>query len=166
MTIPKTVIEALVGVEPNSALADACQARREILKLSQASYDAIITPADPGGLSHAERAALAVRMARLNADAALAAHYQERLKASGDTAALALIATPGSATDHGPRLNAIVRHIDLLTCEPKEATRADIQALKDAGLSEPDIVRLSELAAFLNYQARVIAGFRLLRSAA
>jgi uncharacterized protein YciW len=29
-------------------------------------------------------------------------------------------------------------------------------------LSEPDIVRLAELIAFVNYQARVIAGLRLL----
>ena len=57
----------------------------------------------------------------------------------------------------------MARHADLLTLAPRKATRADITALKDAGVSEADIVRLSELAAFVNYQQRVIAGVRLLK---
>jgi uncharacterized protein YciW len=32
-----------------------------------------------------------------------------------------------------------------------------------AGVSEADIVRLSELGAFVNYQLRVLAGLRLLK---
>jgi uncharacterized protein YciW len=46
---------------------------------------------------------------------------------------------------------------------PREATRQDIEALKVVGLSEADIVRLSELAAFVNYQLRVVAGLKLLK---
>ena len=44
----------------------------------------------------------------------------------------------------------------------KSIAAADISALKDAGISEDDIVRLSELTAFVNYQARVSRGLRLL----
>jgi uncharacterized protein YciW len=58
----------------------------------------------------------------------------------------------------------MARHADRLTLAPREATRQDIAALTAAGITEPDIVRLSELAAFVNYQLRVVAGLRLLKA--
>ena len=57
----------------------------------------------------------------------------------------------------------MARHADLLTTAPREATRQDIERLKAAGVAEPDIVRLAELAAFVNYQLRVIAGLKVLK---
>jgi uncharacterized protein YciW len=57
--------------------------------------------------------------------------------------------------------NALARHADLLMLEPRKATRQDVETLKTAGVSEADIVRLSELAAFVNYQLRVVAGVKL-----
>jgi uncharacterized protein YciW len=146
-------------------LAAALSARTEIFGLSEASHAAVLTPAAPGGLSHTERAALAARMARRNGDDALARHYEALLARSGAAPDVAAIAYP-AVRPKSPRLAAIVRHIDLLTTEPRSASRADIEALKAAGIAEPDIVRLSELAAFVNYQARVIAGLRLLKATA
>jgi CMD domain protein len=157
------IIEELAGVRPGSPVAQTLLARMDIMDLSQASYDAIIQPREPGGLSHAERAALAARMARQNADETLAEHYMGKLRESCADPKLNEPLLPGEIDKYGKRLNAIVRHMDLLTREPKKATRADIEALKDAGISEPDIVRLSELAAFVNYQVRVIAGLKKLR---
>jgi uncharacterized protein YciW len=55
-----------------------------------------------------------------------------------------------------------MRHVDLVTQSPKSATRGHIDALRDAGVAEADIVRLAELIAFVNYQLRVVAGLRLL----
>ena len=63
------------------------------------------------------------------------------------------------------RIAAILAHSDLLTLRPRDATRGDIEALKAAGVEEPDIVRLAELAAFVNYQARVIRGLQALGGA-
>ena len=57
----------------------------------------------------------------------------------------------------------MARHADLLTISPREASRGDIEALKAAGVAEPDIVRLAELAAFVNYQLRVVAGLKVLK---
>lgn len=156
------VIEEILGVVPGSALAEALQQRQEIMRLSQASHDAVIIPREPGGLSHAERAALAARMAHQNREEALAALYATRV----DGAALRPIAGGADAPSADRRLAAIVRHVDLLTRSPRDATKGDIEALTAAGLSEPDIVRLSELIAFVNYQVRVIAGLRLLKGAA
>jgi uncharacterized protein YciW len=76
------------------------------------------------------------------------------------------IAAPSPASPVGaddPRLAAIVRHVDLVTLTPGRATRDDIDALRDAGLNEDDIVTLSGIIAFVNYQARVAAGLRMLK---
>jgi CMD domain protein len=157
------IIEELAGVRFGSPLARALLARMDIMKLSQASYDAIIRPRKPGGVSHAERAALAARMARQNADETLAEHYIGKLQEACADPTLNEPVSAGEIADYGNRLNTMVRHMDLLTREPSKAARTDITALKDAGISEPDIVRLSELAAFVNYQVRVIAGLKMLR---
>jgi len=163
-----TLIERLAGIQASTPLAEALAQRAEIMKLSQASHDAVLLPREPGGLSHAERAALAARMAGANADPALATHYRALLAKAGETPVLAAIAEGGAiaAAEAGPRLHAIVRHADLLTRRTREATKADVAALVAGGIAEADIVRLAELAAFVNYQARVIAGLRLLGAAA
>jgi len=64
------------------------------------------------------------------------------------------------------RAKAILRHTDLVTLNPKEATPDDVLALRTAGLDDADIVRLSELIAFVSYQIRVVAGLRLMAEVA
>ncbi|MGJ4941503.1 CMD domain-containing protein [Bradyrhizobium sp. HKCCYLS1011] len=156
-----TLIEKLAGVPPDSKLGAALKVRAEVLRLSEAAHDAVLVPREPGGLSHALRAALASRMCRHLGNAALVAHYDGYLAHGGD-AEVAPLALPGGSIGD-PRQDAMARHADMLTLAPREATRGDIEALKAAGVSEPDIVRLSELAAFVNYQLRVIAGLMLLK---
>lgn len=161
----RDLIESLSGAGP--ALTGVLAERAEIMRLSQASHDAVLLPREPGGIGHAERAALAARMARSNRDEALEAHYRELLARAGDSAALLAVASgadPAEATQD-QRLRAIIRHVDIVTLAPKDATKADIAALVAAGVAEPDIVRLAELVAFVNYQVRVIAGLRLLEAA-
>ncbi|MBR0752831.1 hypothetical protein JQ604_11605 [Bradyrhizobium jicamae] len=159
-----TLIETFAAVPATSRLGQALQARAEIFRLSEAAHDAVIVPRDPGGLSHALRAALAARMCRLLGDAALVGHYESYLAHSNDLDVATLAHPGGSSGD--VRHDAMARHTDLLTLAPRKATRGDITALKEAGISEADIVRLSELAAFVNYQQRVIAGVRLLKQVA
>lgn len=155
------IIERLVAAPAGSDLEEAMRARAEILRLSQASHDAVVTPKDPGGFSHSERAALAERMARHNRDTALAAHYRDCLETAGTDETLTALANLQIGSEVDGRLAAIVDFTDLVTLRPREAQRSDIEALKHAGISEPDIVRLTELVAFVNYQVRVIAGFKL-----
>jgi len=128
------------------AAAIAQAHRPDLMEASRRNERAIITPDEPGGLSHDERRSLARRIALLNGDAGLAAYYAES----------------EPAIETGARWTAILRHVDLVTTRPKDATRADIDHLRDAGVSEPDIVRLSQVIAFVNYQVRVIAGIRLI----
>ena len=157
-----TLIETLAAVPRDSRLGEALQARAEILRLSEAAHDAVLVPRDPGGLSHALRAALAARMCRHVGNDELAKHYDGYLAHLGD-ADVAPLAEPGGRSGD-PVTDAMARHADLLTLAPRDATRADIAALTSAGLAEADIVRLAELAAFVNYQLRVVAGLKLLNS--
>jgi CMD domain protein len=155
------IIERLVGANENSPLAKAIAERAEIMALSQASHDAVIIPKDPGGLSHAERAALAERIARLSDSEELADHYHACLETAGGEEGLYVAANPQQAAYGDERFMAIIRFTDLVTQQPREATKQDIDTLKAAGISEPDIVRLTEVLAFVNYQLRVVAGFKI-----
>jgi uncharacterized protein YciW len=163
-----TLIETIAGVPVASRLGQALLARAEILRLSEAAHDAVLLPREPGGLSHGLRAALAARMCRHVGDEALTAHYESYLAhyesylAHASDLDLATLARPDGVCGD-PLHDAMARHTDLLTLSPREATRQDIVSLKAAGASEADIVRLSELAAFVNYQLRVLAGLKLLK---
>ena len=139
-----TVLLKAAGISVNHLLADVVAARTNIIELSEKSHDASLKPQNPGGLSHPERAALASRIARLNKEGVLARHYESMI-GSGDETSIADTAFDGA---DNPRLKAILRHTDLVTVNPKDATRGDITALTSAGISEQDIVRLSEVIAF------------------
>ncbi len=139
------LIAMLAGPEAAPVLAH----RADLMAASLRNQQAVIAPADPGGLPPAERLFLASRIARLNGDADLAAQY-----------------TGGAPSPEDSRWMAILRHVDLVTTHPKDATQGDIAALREAGVTEPAIVRLSQLIAFVNYQVRVIAGLRLIGATA
>jgi CMD domain protein len=62
----------------------------------------------------------------------------------------------------GTRLAAAFEHMHLLVFHPRDAAPAALRALLDAGWSTTDIVTLSQLAAFLSFQVRVVAGLRTL----
>jgi uncharacterized protein YciW len=60
------------------------------------------------------------------------------------------------------RLAAILRHVELVTAAPGSATQADIDALRNAGLTPRDIVAITQIVALVSYQVRVVAGLRAL----
>ena len=161
MDIFETVVAKAAGISADSPLAGVLLGRSGILELTEKSHDATLRPNQPGGLALAERAALACRIALLNNDAVLARHY-ESLIGGGDFA----IADIGFDGGEDIRLRAILRHADLVTVNPKEAVSGDVSALKSAGIADADIVRLSQLVAFVSYQIRVVAGLRLMAGVA
>ncbi|MCS2610710.1 CMD domain-containing protein [Halomonas dongshanensis] len=151
------VIETAAHVPQSGPLADALAMRGKLMALTQDSHDAALTPSDPGGVPLALRAALACRMARICHQAGLEKHYATLLSSYGDEH-IALLADPEVIPETSePRLAAIVAYVDLVTRSPKEATKADIGALRQAEVEEADIVRLAGLVAFTNYQLRVTA---------
>ena len=156
-------IDRAAGLTPNAALYQTRRLRPEFVDGAEACRRSVLTPEDDQGLSAALRLALAQRMARLNQDSALEQAYQHelaQLQPADELLALAEGALPA-----GEPLATIVRHTDLVTSQPVQATEQHIRLLEQAGLNNPQIVALSELIAFVNFQTRVAAGLRLLRSA-
>ena len=139
-------------------LVAALEMRANILDLTQQAEDAVLRPDDPGGWSHAQRAAMAARIARLNDDTALADHY-------GGAVDAAPMADPGWQGED-KRTRAALRFMDAMARDPRDMEAVDIARLLQAGIDDADIVRLSELNAFLAYQLRLVAGLRLLTGAA
>jgi len=146
----RNVLETAAGLAETGPLAEALALRGNLMELTQSSHDAALLPREPGGLSHALRAALACRIARMNGAVELAEHYA---RLAGDSAEAAL-ADPATHSKEAP-LAAILAYVDRVTRAPKDATRADIEALRAAGVADGDIVRLAGLVAFVNYQLRV-----------
>ncbi len=162
MTQTEDVIATVVGIQADSDLARLVAGRADIMTLTQLTHDAALIPQDPGGLSYAERAAFACRIAKLNKDEAFAAHFTALLHKAGASETTARIADQRFDGGGDPRLEALIRHADLVAESPKTATRCDVEQLQGAAIADADIVRLSELVAFVSYQIRVAAGLRLL----
>jgi len=136
--------------------------RNDIINRAEASCEiAVLAPREPGAFTPPTRAALATRMARQCGSDALADRYEALV--SGGTADDENIAH-GSPVDWiiDAGLRAAALHCDLLTLAPTSATRADIEALREAGFADRDIVALSELIAFVNYHVRCVEGLRLI----
>ncbi len=149
MSQPSDLLESIIGVETDSPLARLRALRPDIVRHTQGSYDVLLYPADPGGLSEFERATIALRTAELSGHAALAAHYRALSAQRGGL--------PPSA-----RLATIWDHVTLVTKNPRSATQANVAALHGVGLSPRDIVALTQIVAFVSYQARAAIGLGLL----
>jgi uncharacterized protein YciW len=147
MTAPADEIDFLLGPAAE-AVRPLREARPAVVAHAQGSYDALFDPLDPGGLGVAHRHAIALRIAELAEQPALAERHRAALPEPPDPA--------------DPVLAALLAHTDLLTTRPADATRADLAALHAAGLDTTDIVTASQLIAFVNFQLRVAAGLGLL----
>jgi uncharacterized protein YciW len=143
--------------------------RRELpfyVEQTEACRSSVLSPEDDRGLSHAFRVAIVARIAALTGQNNLAELYRSRLSREQDIDLTAIAA--GQDLSHAlndPIACAIVRHVDLVTQSPARCQRADIESLSSAGLTNPQIVAISELIAFAAYEARVTHGLNLLRVA-
>ena len=142
---------------PGSRIEAEILQRRDIFEKTQAAEIAVLTPTDPGGLSHDLRHALAARIAALHGETAQAARYATGVT---DPAFAPLADKAGVSAD--AQIQAMLTFTDAVSTSPREITAEDVTALQGAGISDADIVRLAELNAFLAYQLRLIAGLRLL----
>jgi uncharacterized protein YciW len=145
------LIDSLAGIAEDSPLGQLRRQRTDIFRHTQGSHDVLVTPADPGGVSLAERAAIALLVAEFDEDSTLAAHYRSLLGKAG-------------GPQESARWDALMVHADLVTGAPDAATASDLRKLESAGLSSRDIVAVSELIAFVSYQVRLLAGLRLLQA--
>jgi uncharacterized protein YciW len=149
-------VTTLAGIEASDALI----LRADVFAMTVAARAAVLTPKDVGAFSHSRRAALAARIARLNGKEALAEHYGRGMEADD-----APIADPAFNGGGDAELAAILAFTDCVATSPKDAAGDDIESLKQAGLAEADIVRLTQLNAFFAYETRLIEGLRLMGTA-
>jgi CMD domain protein len=165
MSAAPDTMDTLAGLAADSPLAGLRRERPDVVKHLQGSDDAIFAPNDDGGLTRAERAAAALRVATLLRDSPLETHYRTRLAAL-DASCTLVKTVEGKAEITEVRWDAILAHVDLVTRGPGSAERKDIDNLLAAGLSSHAILSLSQLIAYVNFQSRVLAGLRILKGAA
>jgi uncharacterized protein YciW len=157
------LIDVLAGIEPGSELYDARRLRPEFVDGAEVCREAVLAPKNAFGLAHPVRVALAARMARRIGCPDLAATYEEMATEVKTDHLLTVIATMSDLPDDADAFTvALVRHTDLVTVRPRDNTRDDIEKLQNAGFSNPQIVALSELIAFVNFEARIIVGLSAL----
>ncbi|NNL74395.1 MAG: hypothetical protein HKP29_13615 [Silicimonas sp.] len=155
MSLFETTALTASGVSEDSQTAGAVKLRANVLELTQVAENAVLRPAEPGGLPHDLRAALAARIARLCGQTDLAEKYLAGARAR------AALADPGSeSADAG--LGALIAFVDKVAARTASMTAEDVSGLQQAGYSDADVVRICELNAFVAYQARLIAGLRLM----
>ncbi len=159
---PDDLIEALLGIDPASPLGALRRQRPDILRHSQGAYRELVIPDDPGGITLAERAALALRVALIERHDALAAHFRTLLAARG-TPEERRAAETFPAPDDSGRLATLLRYADLVAQHPERTSQAEIDCLSVLGLTPQDIVAVTQLVAFVPYQTRLLAGLRLLQ---
>ena len=155
------IVDVAAGLSPLSPVVALRRQRAALVRHTQGSYDVLIMPVDPAGVSLIERAAVALRVASIERDVALLAHYRARLEALGaGRGVVAAAEGGGGATDVPPRLVAILDHVTVVTTAPGSASRGRLDALRDVGLAPRDIVTIVQVVAFVSYQVRVVAGLR------
>ena len=156
------LIEWLAGIMPGSDLASLRAERAAIRTHTDGAFKELVSPAEPGGVSLVERAALAWRVARLENNGGLATFYWVVFDGLA-SAAESRIAADGPADGEGGRFASLLRYGDKVAAHPGQVTQADIDALSAHGLSPQDIVAVTQLVAFVPFQVRLLAGLRAMK---
>jgi CMD domain protein len=159
------LLNELLGIDETSHVGSLRSQRKEIAGYIQGSYVALLQPQDEAGVSRTERGLLALRVAVLEHSAPLIAHYRDYLAqadAASDLVAAAEQRELAAPLPLPSRLIALLEHVDRLTLEPAAATPQHLQGLKAHGLSDANIVTISQLIAFVSFQVRALVGLQLL----
>lgn len=159
------VVNAILDVDENSPIVALRNQKPSLITELQDYYDALFLPdaESAAALPPADRFVVAVRVASYTGSSAVADWYADLATSAGVNEETIQRARDTSVEWNGESsLDAAIRHTDLLTTRPSEASPADLQALKEAGYSPAGIVSLSQTVAFVSYQLRLIAGLRAL----
>ena len=149
--VSSDILDSLAGIDPDSSLASARQTREAATRHTQGSYEAIFS-ADAetnSALPLSVRFWLAEKIALLQQDDILQRFYAGKLAGFW-------------APTPSPALQRAQAWVERLTTAPVSAAPEQLRALEQAGWSAEDIVTLSQLAAFVNFQSRLLRGYRLL----
>src|SRR4051812_36813112 len=104
------IIDGLAGIAHGTPLHQLRGQRPDVVRYAQGSYLALLEPEDPGGVSRIERESIALRVALLSSNPALADHHRARLQQLGAVETIAAIEQFPNGPALPDRLAAIVRH--------------------------------------------------------
>jgi CMD domain protein len=159
------VLNSILGIDDDAPIARLRNQKPTLVKELQDYYLSLFEPttASAKALPVDARYVVAVRVASHTGSTAVVDWYANLASEAGVAEATIEQArdVAGSWSDSTPLASAI-RHADLLTTRPADATREDLEALKAAGYSPAGIVSLSQVIAFVSYQLRLAAGLRAL----
>lgn len=114
---------------------------------------------DPGPLTREEREMVAVIVSAANRSAYGAIHHSEALETVGkDPDALYKLMKEFSTKHESAREKALLAYAAKLTLAPKDVTQDDIKDLRDAGLTDAEILRANLIASYFNFSNRVALG--------
>jgi uncharacterized peroxidase-related enzyme len=113
----------------------------------------------PGPLSREEREAIAVVVSAANRCAYGAIHHSEALETvDKDPGALYKLLKEFTSRRESPREKALLAYAAKLTLNAKDVTEDDIKDLKEAGLTDEEILRANLIASYFNFSNRVALG--------
>jgi CMD domain protein len=159
----RDLLNRWAGIAPDSPLARLRAERADVAAAAQRSYQALLEPDDPAGVSRLEREMIALRVAALTPCPPLVAWHRRRLRDLGASdGAIAAIEQFPAGPVQSTRERAVLDYVDRLTRAPGTATPTHLAELRAAGLTARDIVTIAQLIALLSFEVRVLAGLRLL----
>ncbi len=113
----------------------------------------------PAPLSREEREMIAVVVSAANKSPYGAIHHSEALEhVEKDPAALEKTVKEFSGKHASPRDKALLAYAAKLTLKPREITEDDIKDMRDAGLTDQEILRANLVASYFNFLNRVTLG--------
>jgi uncharacterized protein YciW len=157
-------IDTLLDLKPGLMTHSTRHQREKVVQATQGSEDGLFDPQLPG-LSVTERLLAALLACQLTPATALAKVYQSRLEqAQADPVTVQQVLRGDLTQINVPRLKAILLFTHILITDPVRADKHALTALKDAGLSTPEVVTLAQLIAFVSYQVRLAAGLNAMKA--
>ena len=157
------LLDNLVDIHVGPTPVKVRTQRAVVTQAIQETYQALLQPHEPAGLSPLERTLVAYRVAIVANSAPLIEHYRGQLRCLGATVALVDVSERLPLDESlPPRLITLLQQADRLTIEPRTTTRYHLTALQAQGLSGSDLLALTQLVAFLNFQIRTLAGLQML----
>ncbi len=116
----------------------------------------------PGPVSRAEREMVGVVVSRINGCVYCRTHHAEGLRRllPEDRRRVADMLERGDESDAPltDRERAMIGYASKLTRDPGEITRADIDAMRAAGLTDREILDVAQVAAYFAYANRIVLG--------
>ena len=140
-----------------ATLSDNLRQHSTVLSASETLYQTLFPPtvelSSDNRFSLYDRLSSALTVAQVTGVQRLCSHYAARLTP---------LSSPDASRESNMRLTQITQYARQLASQPTLIDKHALQQLSDVGLSDADIIVLTQIIGFVGYQARVIAGISAL----